>query len=67
MVTRAFFLSTWKTAASSPRRRSSTSHLVPSSQVSFFSGPSFWLASLRPEPEVARLSAEGLKELPQAT
>ncbi|MNR11533.1 hypothetical protein D3C85_1278350 [compost metagenome] len=64
MVTRALVFSTWKMAASRPRRRSSSSHLVPSSQVRFFSGPSFCVASLRPEPEVARFSAEGLKELP---
>ncbi|MNR26084.1 hypothetical protein D3C85_1432740 [compost metagenome] len=66
MVSRALVFSTRNTAASSSRRLSSNSHLVPSSQVSFFSGARFSVVALRPPPVEARLSAEGLKELPQA-
>ncbi|MNC82083.1 hypothetical protein D3C75_1354510 [compost metagenome] len=67
MVSRALVFSTRNNAASSSRRLSSNSHLVPSSQVSFFSGDKFAVAVVKPPPVEARLSAEGLKELPQAT
>ncbi len=58
-VVRALVLLVWNSAARNPRRPSITSHLPPTSNVSFFSGS---VLALLTASESA--SAEGLNEVP---